>query len=180
MKFFSVLPTLAVAMLGALHGVVAQDSGAVISAIQTVTTASSNLQVVVDKTTITNVAIQAPKILGGFKDIVTTVTRLTATVIVVSDPKPFSDDVAVEVVNQLRNFVTVHQLLLNTLIGKHSLLARFGPTAPLAAVLRSLESVVDTFAFGIIDLIPTRRDEGEKQVNELNISLTAAVQTYES
>ncbi|KAI0648385.1 hypothetical protein C8Q79DRAFT_572562 [Trametes meyenii] len=180
MKFFTVLPTLAVAMLGALHAVVAQDSYAVISSIQTVTTVSVNLQVVVQETTPANIFIQVPKIIGGFKDIVATVTHLTGTVIVVPNPKPFSDEVAVAVVEQLRNFVAAHQALLNTLIGKHSLLAKFGPTAPLAFVLRSLESVVDTFAYAIISLIPTRHDEGVKQINELDISLTAAVETYES
>lgn len=37
----------------------------------------------------------------------------------------------------------VHQALLATIIGKHSIFAQFGLTAPIVAVLRTLESGVD-------------------------------------
>ena len=42
-----------------------------------------------------------------------------------------------------QQFVKVHQLLLSTVIGKHSIFAQFGVTAPIAAILRSLEAGID-------------------------------------
>jgi hypothetical protein len=43
--------------------------------------------------------------------------------------------------------VGVHQTLLATVIGKHSIFAQYGITAPVAAVLRSLEAVIDVSSF---------------------------------
>ena len=37
----------------------------------------------------------------------------------------------------------VHQALLSTVIGKHSIFAQFGLTAPILVVLRSLEAIID-------------------------------------
>ncbi|KAF7372761.1 hypothetical protein MSAN_00481700 [Mycena sanguinolenta] len=58
------------------------------------------------------------------------------------------------IVAALDNFVAVHQALLATVIGKHSIFAQFQVTAPIAAVLRSLEAQIDSFAFALIDVIP--------------------------
>ncbi|KAJ7620345.1 hypothetical protein FB45DRAFT_1094476 [Roridomyces roridus] len=60
------------------------------------------------------------------------------------------------VVAALDNFVAIHQALLATVIGKHSPFAQFALTAPIAAVLRILEAVVDSFAFALIAVIPTQ------------------------
>jgi hypothetical protein len=40
-------------------------------------------------------------------------------------------------------FVRVHQQLLATVIGKHGIFAQFGVTAPIAAILQSLEAAID-------------------------------------
>ncbi|KAF7368102.1 hypothetical protein MSAN_00876400 [Mycena sanguinolenta] len=58
------------------------------------------------------------------------------------------------IVAALDNFVAVHQALLATVIGKHSIFAQFQVTAPIAAVLRSLEAQIDSFAFALINVIP--------------------------
>ena len=42
-----------------------------------------------------------------------------------------------------KKFVGVHQNLLSTVIGKHGIFAQFGVTAPIAAVLRTLEAGID-------------------------------------
>ena len=42
-----------------------------------------------------------------------------------------------------QKFVNVHQLLLSTVIGQHSIFAQFALTAPIAAVLRTLEAGID-------------------------------------
>ncbi|KAF7359739.1 hypothetical protein MVEN_00698600 [Mycena venus] len=59
------------------------------------------------------------------------------------------------IVAALDNFVAVHQAFLATVIGKHSIFAQFQVTAPIAAVLRSLEAAIDSFAFALINVIPT-------------------------
>jgi len=43
----------------------------------------------------------------------------------------------------LWQFVTVHQNLLSVVSEKHSILAQFGVTAPVAAVLRTSEGGID-------------------------------------
>ncbi|KAF7358231.1 hypothetical protein MVEN_00871900 [Mycena venus] len=58
------------------------------------------------------------------------------------------------IVAALDNFVAVHQAFLATVIGKHSIFAQFQVTAPIAAVLRSLEAQIDSFAFALINVIP--------------------------
>ncbi|KAF7368094.1 hypothetical protein MSAN_00875600 [Mycena sanguinolenta] len=58
------------------------------------------------------------------------------------------------IVAALDNFVAVHQAFLATIISKHSIFAQFQVTAPIAAVLRNLEIIIDSFAFALIDVIP--------------------------
>ncbi|KAF7328461.1 hypothetical protein MSAN_02482600 [Mycena sanguinolenta] len=62
----------------------------------------------------------------------------------------------VSLITALNNFVAVHQDLLATVIGncKCSIFAQFQVTAPIAAVLRSLEAAIDSFAFALIHVIP--------------------------
>ncbi|KAJ7717776.1 hypothetical protein B0H16DRAFT_1700837 [Mycena metata] len=62
------------------------------------------------------------------------------------------------IVSALGSFVQVHQALLATVIGKHAIFVQFGTTAPVAAVLRTLEATIDSFAFAMINLIPCGAD----------------------
>lgn len=72
----------------------------------------------------------------------------------------------------------VHQELLSTVIGKHGLLSLTPFTQPIAAVLRTLEGVVDTIAFGIIDTVPTCAEDATTQKQSLDSKLSDAVDTY--
>lgn len=78
----------------------------------------------------------------------------------------------------MKQFVRVHQALLATVIGKHGLLSTFGVARPIARVLRELEKVVDTLAFGIIDLVPFCAQSATQDKDALDRSLRDAVDTY--
>ncbi|KAF7372706.1 hypothetical protein MSAN_00475900 [Mycena sanguinolenta] len=58
------------------------------------------------------------------------------------------------IVAALDNLVVVDQAFCATVIGKHLIFAQFQVTAPIAAVLRSLEAALDSFAFALIDVVP--------------------------
>ncbi|KAJ7642453.1 hypothetical protein DFH06DRAFT_1427924 [Mycena polygramma] len=114
----------------------------------------------------------AKSVVTGFKTIIqdlgTDITAMQAT-------PAFGDSITQPIVDALitvgRFSPTVHQALLSTIIGKHSILAQFALTAPIAAILRSLEAVIDSFAFALIALIPTRSGS----VNTSKATLGAAV-----
>lgn len=72
----------------------------------------------------------------------------------------------------------VHQELLKTIIGKHGILSLTPFTQPIAAVLRTLEGVVDTLAFGIIDTVPTCAQDATQNKNNLDSTLQDAQDTY--
>lgn len=74
----------------------------------------------------------------------------------------------------------VHQDLLRTVIGKHGLLSLTPFTHPVAAVLRTLEGGVDTIAFGIIDSVPTCAQDATQNKNNLDSTLSDAVDTYQN
>lgn len=80
--------------------------------------------------------------------------------------------------NGLSQFVRVHQNLLETIIGKHGLLSSTPFTAPIAAVLRVLESVVDKVAFTIIGTVPTCADSAKKDLEALDKTLGETIDTY--
>ncbi|KAJ7685888.1 hypothetical protein B0H17DRAFT_1225485, partial [Mycena rosella] len=66
-------------------------------------------------------------------------------------------DAVVAALSTVSSFVQIHQTLLSTVIGKHTIFAQFGATAPITAVLRTLEGAIDSFAYGLIALIPCGR-----------------------
>ena len=87
-------------------------------------------------------------------------------------------------------------MLLATVIGKHSIFAQFAVTAPIAAVLRSLEATIDvspiesqcapysntvlyqSFAFAMIDLIPTQTPAVHTDQNTLDDAVGNTISTY--
>merc|ERR1711879_1053271 len=90
-----------------------------------------------------------PEIIRGFADIVTTATTAIAQMQgMPKEPAGASTDAVFEA---FREFVRVHQALLNILIGKAGLFSTVPFVgAPVAAVLRQIEKVVDTIAFMLI------------------------------
>ncbi|KAH0285472.1 hypothetical protein M436DRAFT_85319 [Aureobasidium namibiae CBS 147.97] len=82
-----------------------------------------------------------------------------------------------KVCDAFANFVVVHQNLLQVVIGKSGLLQGVF-LDPVAAVLRSLEGVVDTLAFGIIDSVPVCADKATSQKSDLDDTLGKAICAY--
>ncbi|KAK3988382.1 hypothetical protein QBC44DRAFT_292940 [Cladorrhinum sp. PSN332] len=151
------LVTSAVAFMAA-PSLAALTPAQIIDGINALTTKSRALQTPAQSITLVNSPLIVigqgpfPKLIVGFTDIVT-----TATVVINQSPgtpKITSATDAAAVADSFRNFVIVHQKLLNILIGKSGLLTQLpfvGP--PVAAVLRQVEAVVDTIAFSLLDLI---------------------------
>ncbi|KAI0359056.1 hypothetical protein OH77DRAFT_1420593 [Trametes cingulata] len=173
MKFFSLIPAIGLAVLGAVS-VVAQQPSVVIDELRAVTGESAKLRDVVGNVTSTNVLFQGPLVYRGLLKIVDTIEDDIPNF----DPTtpPYDDDAAADVVNALTLFVEVHQDLLNTITGKRGLLSRFAP--PIACALRSLELSVDAFVFAIIGLIPTRHDQALNLKASLDQALQNAIHVY--
>ncbi|KAJ7756640.1 hypothetical protein B0H16DRAFT_1689861 [Mycena metata] len=82
------------------------------------------------------------------------------------------------IVTALGDFVRVHQALLATVIGKHAIFAQFGATAPVAAVLRTLEATIDSFAFAMINLIPCGAGSVTNDKNGLDTAVGNSITLY--
>ncbi|CDO71866.1 hypothetical protein BN946_scf184940.g13 [Trametes cinnabarina] len=176
MKFFSVAPVLAAVAFGAAS-VVAQGATAIANGINQVTQLSASSTHV--KHSLSGLQCSeypvGQVLINDFQNIVNTVVAFTDTL---SDAKPLGDADAQLVVAALTQFVKVHQALLNTVIGKHSLAAQFFVTAQIAAILRTLEGGIDTFAFDLIALIPTQSDSANTQFSALHVTISNAITVY--
>ncbi|KAM0421061.1 hypothetical protein ACHAPT_011132 [Fusarium lateritium] len=121
----------------------------------------------------------APRLIGSFKDIVTTVTgAITMLGNEDLDNANFDNDGQNQVCEAFTDFVKVHQQLLNTVIGKHGLLSATPFTTPIAAVLRVLEGVVDKVALLIIGTVPTCADGAKKDLEALDGTLSKTIKIY--
>lgn len=175
------LLALAVCQEEGVTGAVADDPTPVEriqTALEEVTTLSDNLRKVVVGTTIFNVAGQAPLIVQGFGGIVDKITQINAQFDSLAAAKklsPLSDDDAKLVVESLTTFVKVHQALLSAVIGKKFVLASFAWLDPIRLALVNLESVIDTFAFDLIGIIPTQAPAANAQFSSLSVTLSQAI-----
>ncbi|KAJ7094779.1 hypothetical protein C8R44DRAFT_951397 [Mycena epipterygia] len=111
----------------------------------------------------------------GIQTIVTTINN---DISVMQVTPPFVNVVCTPIVNALVDFVEVHQALLSLVIGKHSIFAQFGATAPITAILRTLEAAIDALAFGLIDLIPCASDTVNMGKNMLDTSVMNSINAY--
>jgi len=131
-----------------------------------------------------------PAIIAGFQDIVSTATvlagQLEGTQPIKRDEPQHARDISARgadadlIFNTFREFVRVHQALLNILIGKAGILTKIplvGP--PVAAVLRSVEAIVDTIAITLINLVQARAGDLESQADALGNTLDLAIKQYE-
>ncbi|KAI4718188.1 hypothetical protein E4T48_05611 [Aureobasidium sp. EXF-10727] len=82
-----------------------------------------------------------------------------------------------QVCDAFSDFVIVHQNLLKIVIGKSGLLQGVF-LGPVAAVLRSLEGVVDSLAFGVIDSVPVCADKATSEKGNLDDTLAKAICAY--
>ncbi|OCL06642.1 UVI-1 protein [Glonium stellatum] len=142
--------------------------------LRTVATAAFALLVAPSFAAVTPAQIQ---IIAGFQDIVSTansdISNMQGTPAVTTD----ADSQAI--FDAFREFVRVHQALLSILIGKAGLFSDVPLIgAPVAAVLRSVEGVVDTIAFGLIDMVQSESADIASQQASLDQSLTQAITAY--
>ncbi|KAH6624010.1 hypothetical protein B0J18DRAFT_427058 [Chaetomium sp. MPI-SDFR-AT-0129] len=125
-----------------------------------VTQKSLELQPVADSITVVNAPLFVigqgpfPDLIAGFTDIITTADTLVHGATTRSiDTQGLSADQITQINNGYKKFANAQSNLLKTLGNKAPLVASVPAVgAPVAAVLRSLESVVDTIAFTIIGL----------------------------
>ncbi|KAF8970482.1 hypothetical protein BDZ97DRAFT_1791674 [Flammula alnicola] len=152
----------------------------VVTNIGIVTTISGNLNTAVGSLSTTPTPQQAQTtantLTGGFSNII---NDLSGDVTAMDATPAYDDADATVVVAALTAFIQVHQDLLSTVIGKHSVFAQFGATAPIAAALRSLEAIVDSFAISMINLIPTKADDVQTGAASLNTSVGNSITLYQ-
>ncbi|USP79085.1 uncharacterized protein yc1106_06359 [Curvularia clavata] len=152
--------------------------------IKTLTSKSAALQAPAQSITIINGPLIVigqgpfPQIIAGFTDIVSTAT-VAISQMEGSSPVPAGADADL-IFEAFREFVRVHQVLLNILIGKAGLFTTVPFIGqPVAAVLRQVEAVVDTIAFGLIDSVESRAADLQSQANTLGATLDICINSYE-
>jgi hypothetical protein len=158
----------------------------IVSNIQSLTTKSQALQAPAQSITILNGPLIVigqgpfPQIIAGFTDIISTVT--TAIQVMQSSPTSLTTEAdASAVASAFREFVRVHQVLLNILIGKAGLFNTVPIIGqPVAQVLRQLEAVVDTIAFMLIDSVDaaTQKNMMMTDANSLSGTIDIAINSY--
>ncbi|KAM7183294.1 hypothetical protein V8F33_013684 [Rhypophila sp. PSN 637] len=160
----------------------------IVDGIKTLSAKSQALQTPAENITIVNGPLilvglgPFPRIISGFTDIVSTSTVFVSQMI--GTPPIGDEDEATSIVDAFREFVRIHQALLNILIGKASLFNTVRVpfiSQPVAAALRQVENVVDTIAFGLIDIIDVGQPKQRLQndANSLSSSLTICINAYE-
>nr|QDQ70830.1 UVI-1 [Zoysia japonica] len=119
-----------------------------------------------------------PTIINGFAEIITIATTSNAQMQGSSNVPAGAD--ADLIFDAFREFVRVHQVLLNILIGKAGLFTTVPIIGqPIATVLRQLEAIVDTIAFQLIDTVQGRSKDLTTQANSLSMTLTTAINSYD-
>ncbi|KAI8721737.1 hypothetical protein NCS52_00316000 [Fusarium sp. LHS14.1] len=153
----------------------------IVKTLETVTDLSSDTNDIAK--TITNpvqIFTAVPKLIGSFKNIITTVTDAISMLGDLPEDTDFPKSGQSEICEAFTGFVKVHQNLLETIIGKKGLLSSTPFTAPIAAVLRVLEGVVDKVAFTIIGTVPTCEESAKKDLEALDKTLGETIDTYSS
>ncbi|CBX98951.1 hypothetical protein IAQ61_007440 [Plenodomus lingam] len=119
-----------------------------------------------------------PQIIQGFADIVSTAT---ASVQQMQGMQPVAAGADSDAIfNAFREFVRVHQALLNILIGKAGLFSTVPFIGqPISAVLRQVEGIVDTIAFSLIDSVQSRATDIQAQAASLDGTLSICITKYD-
>ncbi|KAJ4379380.1 hypothetical protein N0V86_005425 [Didymella sp. IMI 355093] len=159
--------------------VIAQTTPAqVVSNINMITQKSQALQAPAQSITIINGPLIVigqgpfPQIITGFVDIVSTATTAIAQMQGMSPVPAGEQSDAI--------FDAFRQALLNILIGKAGLFTTVPIIGqPIAAVLRQVENVVDTIAFGLIDAVESRASDLQAQAQSLGGTLDTAIRSYD-
>ncbi|KAI0201826.1 UVI-1 [Astrocystis sublimbata] len=152
----------------------------IVDHIGTLTTKSHDLQSVAQSISMVNAPLIVigqgpyPQIIQGLADIVSTATNFSSTL------PPTTDEAdATKILDAYRNFVKVHQELLNILIAKGGMVSSIPPVnQPMSAILRTEESALDSFAFSLIDSVQPKSEDLQKEANSLSATLEQATQAY--
>ncbi|KAK6529086.1 hypothetical protein TWF694_004304 [Orbilia ellipsospora] len=91
---------------------------------------------------------------------------------------PFSDTQD-EVMAQWTTLGGEVQESMRTLLGKHSIFAQFGVTAPIAAVLRSYEEATDDFVAALVELVPSNADTISQGGSALSTVVGTVITQYQ-
>ncbi|CZT12186.1 hypothetical protein WAI453_002997 [Rhynchosporium graminicola] len=174
-----------VAMMALAAPVMAQTTPAqVVTNIKLITQKSQALQAPAEKISLLNGPLiiiglgPFPQIITGFVDIVTT-TTVALTQMNGMRPVPAGAD-SDAIFNAFREFVRVHQVLLNILIGKAGLFNTVPLIGtPIAAVLRQIEKIVDSVAFALIDAVQSRATDIQTQAKSLTGTVTSAIDAFD-
>ncbi|KAI8682518.1 hypothetical protein LRP88_05513 [Fusarium phalaenopsidis] len=151
----------------------------IVDTLEKVTDLSSDTNKIAESiTSPVQIFTKVPQLIGNFKDIVSTVTGAISMLGDLPDNTDFPESGQSDICEAFTGFVKVHQNLLETIIGKKGLLSSTPFTAPIAAVLRVLENVVDKVAFIIIGTVPTCADGAKKDLEALDKTLGETIDTY--
>ncbi|KAK3896605.1 hypothetical protein C8A05DRAFT_48406 [Staphylotrichum tortipilum] len=156
-------------------------------AIESITKQSEALQAPAQSITILNAPLIAigqgpfPALIAGFSDIISAFTTLTAQL---NDASPITTrdvtDEGTTIFNAFHKLAGVQQDLVNTLIGKAGIVSNVPVVgAPVAAVLRAVEGVVDSPALALINLVWDNVPELHSDANALGDTYDAAIKKYE-
>ncbi|KAF7343079.1 hypothetical protein MVEN_01738300 [Mycena venus] len=108
------------------------------------------------------------------------ISNIAADVTAIEATLPFPPEVpGGAIVAALDNFVAVHQAFLATVTGKHSIFAQFQVTAPIAAILRSLEATIDSLGSALINVILDEVDAISANQAKLDVAVGNTLTTYE-
>ncbi|GKT86138.1 UVI-1 protein [Colletotrichum tofieldiae] len=166
-------------------GVLSQITPAqVVDNIRAVTTKSQALQAPAQSINVLNGPLLVvglgpfPPIIAGFADIVTTAT---AAIVQMQGMAPVPAGRQSDLIFEaFREFVRVHQVLLNILIGKAGLFNTVPIIGqPVAAILRQIEAVVDTIALGLINNVQSRANDLQDEAKKLSGSITLSIDAYD-
>jgi len=182
MVAFGKLITSAVAL--AIPALAALTPAQIVSNLEMITQKSMALQAPAKTITLVNAPLLVigqgplPRIIQGFSDIVSTGTNAISQMDGTAPVPAGADSDAIA--EAFRGFVRVHQDLLNILIGKAGLLSTVPFVgAPMAAVLRAVENVVDQLAFSLIDIVESRTKDLQADAKSLDGSLDTAIKAYD-
>ena len=181
---FSILNSVVAALAVCSSAVAQLTPQQAVDNIRSLTTKSQALQAPAQSITIINGPLIVvglgpfPPLIAGFVDLVATATTAIAQMQGMAPVPAGAPSDAI--FDAFREFVRVHQVLLNILIGKAGLFTVVPIIGqPVAAVLRQVEAIVDTIAFGLIDKVESRSQDLQNQAGSLGMTIDTAISSFD-
>ncbi|KAM0273270.1 hypothetical protein ACHAQH_008339 [Verticillium albo-atrum] len=174
---FKVLALVFTALAGVVHG---QEFSAntltfTINAIADISQETNDIAVTINPFNPISIVTAVPRVILNFKNIATTVASKILMLGNVQMEEDFPESGQNQICGAFRNFVKIHQNLLNTIIGRSGFLARTPFGAPIAAILRVLEGGVDRLALSIIGFVPACAEGAMQDKMALDQTFSVAI-----